>query len=176
MAPTAPKKRPAIRVKASHAGSGLIPRPRREGAVLDDNFLNSKKDKRTIKHSSFINRIEKAHIKPVKRRRPNKKLVTNLESLGDVLGELESGLEKRSDLGKFTEKSLNSKGGALKRKEKLERTERERFGKNMVQLVSAPAVGTEGGPTKLGATASRWGALKGFISQTMQQEEIFKKT
>ena len=130
-----------------------------------------------------MNRIEKAHKKPLKRRRPNKKLITNLESLGDVLGELESGLGAKKEPGKFTEKSLKSRPGALKRKEKLERMERERFGKNMAQLVTGTqtqtattkdvAVGDEQ-QHPVNPTASRWAALRGFISQTMEHKEEFK--
>jgi len=110
-------------------------------------------------------------------------LITNLESLGDVLGELESGLEAKKESGKFTEKSLKSRPGALKRKEKLERMERERFGKNMAQLVAGTQmesaattdalVGGEQQPS-VHPTASRWAALRGFISQTMEQKEEFK--
>lgn len=132
-----------------------------------------------------MNRIEKAHAKPLKRRRPNKKLVTTLESLGDVLGELESGLGSKKEPGKFTQSSLKSRPGALKRKEKLAHMERERFGKNMAQLVTGTetqSVGTiDGSADKkqqppVNPTASRWAALRGFISQTMEQKEEFKTT
>ncbi|KAH8602617.1 ribosome biogenesis protein SLX9-domain-containing protein [Bisporella sp. PMI_857] len=178
MAPTAPKKRTTIRTKASKAGSGLLPHPHREGAVIADGFSNTKKDKRTIKHSAFISRIEKSHKKPLKRRRPNKKLVTNLESLGDVIGELESGMGERTGEGKFTVKSLKTRPGALKRKEKLERMEAERFGKNMAQLVAAKPVqkSDAGEGQQKSSTSSRWAALQGFIAQTMVQKEEFKKT
>ncbi|PBP24847.1 xylose isomerase-like protein [Diplocarpon rosae] len=94
MAPTAPRKRPSIRAKSSssNSGAGMIARPppaHREGAILADSFVNTKKDKRLIKSSSFLNRIEKAHKKPLKRRRPNKKLVTTLENLADALPDVE---------------------------------------------------------------------------------------
>ena len=74
----------------------------------------------------------------MKRRRPNKKLVTTLESLGDALdGVIEDGGvgEKVKD-GKIRHKSLKSRPGATKRKEKLERMERERFGRNLAQLTA----------------------------------------
>jgi hypothetical protein len=114
----------------------MIARPHREGALITDSFINSKKDKRVIKHSAFINRIEKAHKKPLKRRRPSKKLVTTMESLADALPELE--LENgNGGEGKIKMKSLRSKPGAMKRKEKVERMERERFGRNFSVLMGA---------------------------------------
>ncbi|KAF7893340.1 uncharacterized protein EAF02_000878 [Botrytis sinoallii] len=186
MAPTAPKKRNSMRAKASQAGSGIhVPPVHREGAVISDSFIESKKDKRTIKHSAFVNRIEKGNSKPLKRRRPNKKLVTTLESLADALPDFEGeGLEKisRGESGKIKQKSMKSRPGATKKREKLEAMERERFGKNMAQLAGV----TEEKPKDITAaegqevpaasgTASRWAALRGFISQTMEQKEEFKK-
>lgn len=202
MAPTIPKKRPSIRGKfttssTSKSGSGLMARPSVTGATIGDSFINSKKDKRTIKHSAFMNRIEKAHKKPLKRRRPNKKLVTNLESLGDVLGEMEVDGDLEFDgkslegEGKIRQKTLKVGPGAMKRKVKAERIERERFGKNMAQLLGGlqtqgsmedgekmAVEGQEGKPseTQTSATSSRWAALRGFISQTMEQKEEFKTT
>ena len=135
-----------------------------------------------------MNRIEKFHKKALKRRRPNKKLVTTLASLGDVLGELEegtngNGIEERVKEGKIRLRGLKSRPGAMKRREKLERSERERFGKNMAQLTadvgkeSPGAVQVEGQegatPPQPSTTASRWAALRGFISQTMEQKEEF---
>jgi hypothetical protein len=161
----------------------------RPNTIASDSFLNSKKDKRTIKHSAFVNRIEKSHKKPLKRRRPNKKLVTTLESLGDALNELEdgfdgNGIEERVKEGKIRLKGLKSRPGAMKRREKLERSERERFGKNMAQLTAGAAKGNTGVMQVEGqeetkeqqpsSTASRWAALRGFISQTMEQKEEFR--
>lgn len=140
-----------------------------------------------------MNRIEKSHKKPLKRRRPNKKLVTTLESLGDALGELEQGgdgkgIEERAEEGKIRLRGLKSRPGAMKRREKLERSERERFAKNMAQLAagvgeeSAGEMQIEGqegagenpnASQQPNATASRWAALRGFISQTMEQKAEF---
>ncbi|KAL9577221.1 MAG: hypothetical protein Q9212_006507 [Teloschistes hypoglaucus] len=53
-------------------------------------FGTSKKDKRIIKHSALISRIEKSKHKAKKRRRPSKKLMVSLESLGDALPEAPS--------------------------------------------------------------------------------------
>jgi hypothetical protein len=184
-----------MRSKAStpKSGSGLIARPatHREGAEISDAFINSKKDKRTIKHSAFVNRIEKAHKTPLKRRRPSKKLVTTLEGLADALPSLHDigGLgEDVSGKGKMKQKSIRIRPGATKRREKLEKMERERFGKNMAQLAAGStqentnptantthAEGGEGAPAQPSATSSRWAALRGFISQTMEQKEEFRK-
>ena len=62
--------------------------------------------------------------------------------------------------------------------------ERERFGKNLAQLTAGSgkesenlnAMAVEGGvrdPVQTSSTASRWAALRGFISQTMEQKEEF---
>ncbi|PQE31085.1 ribosome biogenesis SLX9-domain-containing protein [Rutstroemia sp. NJR-2017a WRK4] len=184
-APTAPSKRTSIRSKASKSGSGVyVPPKHREGAIISDSFINSKKDKRIIKHSALVNRIEKAHSKPLKRRRPNKKLVTTLESLADALPDFEGeGLDKisRGESGKIKQKSMKSRPGATKRREKLEAMERERFGKNMAQLVGSSESKTEAMATSdenkapVSGTSSRWAALRGFISQTMEQKEEFRK-
>lgn len=111
-----------------------------------------------------------------------------MESLADALPDFEGeGLDvvSKGEAGKIPQKSLKSRPGATKRKEKLERMERERFGKNMAQLAvgaGAPALAPAGtaaavtGETSQpSGTASRWAALRGFISQTMEQKEEFKK-
>lgn len=166
-----------MRAKISRSGKGPTargPPVHREGAVIDDGFLSTKKDKRTIKHSAFVNRIEKANKKPLKRRRPSKKLVTTLESLADALpdaGEAETIIGD----AKIKHKSLKSRPGATKRREKLEKMERERFGKNMAQLTAGNPATTGNEDTQKQATANRWAALRGFISQTLEQKEEFIK-
>jgi hypothetical protein len=65
----------------------------------------------------------------------------------------------------------------MKRREKLERVERDRFAKNMAQMSTLP---TQSEPTAenttadANPTASRWSALRNFISQTMEQQPVFK--
>lgn len=97
------------------------------------------------------------------------------------------GIEERVKEGKIRLRGLKSRPGAMKRREKLEQGERERFARNMAQL--AAGVGKEkegagemqaegqegqaGGGEKPSATASRWAALRGFIEQTMEQKEEF---
>jgi hypothetical protein len=175
-APIAPGKRSSIRTKSSKSGSGLIsrtPPAHREGAIIDDGFLSTKADKRLIKHSAFVNRIEKAHKKPLKRRRPSKKLVTTLEALADALPDTGDAERVVGD-AKIRHKSLKSRPGATKRREKLEKMERERFGKNMAQLAAGGAGATSEEAQKT-ATANKWAALRGFISQTLEQKPEFVK-
>jgi hypothetical protein len=120
-----------------------------------------------------VNRIEKANKKPLKRRRPSKKLVTTLESLADALPDAGESERIVGD-AKIRHKSLKSRPGATKRREKLERMERERFGKNMAQLAAGNA--QEGGEeAQKAATSNRWAALRGFISQTLEQKPEFMK-
>jgi hypothetical protein len=161
---------------------------------VPDSFLNSKKDKRLVKHSSFVSRIEKANKKPLKRRRPGKKLVTDLDALREALpdlmdGETEESLQQLRE-GKLRMKSLRSRKGALKRKEKVVKGEVHRFQASLARLnavdssAEQPQVGAdsnipmaaetenESGGTQT-KTANRWAALRGFISATMEQSPAF---
>jgi hypothetical protein len=121
--------------------------------------------------------------------------VATLESLGDALDDIvaEGGVEdgEQAKAGKVRHKSLKSRPGALKKKEKLVKGEMERFGKSLAQLAavqSAEAAGKdmeveESGEKKDGeetqaqtappSTANRWAALRGFISATMEQNPAF---
>lgn len=53
-------------------------------------FSTSKRDKRTIRHSRLLNRIETATARVRKQRRPSRKLVTDLQSLGEALPDVGS--------------------------------------------------------------------------------------
>jgi hypothetical protein len=213
-APTAPApaKRLTARQKAhARLKDPLIPRKlHREDNAVSDEFLNSKRDKRQIKHSAFVSRIAKASSKkaPLKRRRPSKKLVATLDSLGDALDDIKATIDaeeqdydgmdaEQARQGKVRHKSLKSRPGALKRKEKLVRGEMDRFGRSLAQLagvaaaapsaegVAAGKMDTEGaveegkGGTQAQTLAqptvssSRWAALRGFISATMEQNPAF---
>ena len=128
----------------------------------------------------------------MKRRRPNKKLVTSLEGLAEALPNLRDIEDlKRSGAGngKIKQKSMRSRPGATKRRERLERMERERFGKNMAQLVAGSAQentnsatkrmqveGAEDAQAQPNSTSRRWAALRGFISQTIEQKEEFRSS
>ena len=151
----------------------------------DDFFATSKKDKRRIKHAQLINKISKSEKKP-KRRRPSKKLVTTLDSLIDALPDerepppsQDSSAERpKEQVNIIKRKSLNSRPGALKRKQKLDNEERARFAKNMAQMsaTNGPSntniSGTEtNGSTTISSNLGRWAALRGFISETLEKRE-----
>ena len=112
--------------------------------------------------------------------------MTNLAGLADALPEV-NGTEGNKGGGvgergvKIKHKSLKSRPGAGKRKEKLVGMEMERFGKNLAELAASrtnvvdgdqPGVmGTEsreGGAVGSGSR-ERWAAIRGFITQTMEK-------
>jgi len=78
---------------------------------------------------------------------------------------------------KIRHRSLKIRPGALKRREKLEKMERDRFGKNMAQLVAGRAnmLTARAGGEQQSETSSRWAALRGFISGTLEQNPGFVK-
>lgn len=201
MAPQPPSglKKPSARTLRLQRITGqihpLLPsKTFRPDAAVTDNFLSTKRDKRIIKHSSFVSRISSSGIKKTnKRRRPSKKLVTSLDGLADALPDLPEGDEVEK--GKVRHKSLNSKRGALKKKERIVKGEMERFGVSMARLTSTGTqqqVNTtpsgiqkdddEGMTDKVTetttqppATSNRWAALRGYISSTMEQNPAFAK-
>ncbi|KAL2161675.1 hypothetical protein VTH06DRAFT_8237 [Thermothelomyces fergusii] len=206
MAPTAPRLTARQKARARLADPLLPRKLHRENNVVSDRFIDSKEDKLRIKRSAFLARIAKSSEKSAgtkkKRRRPSKKLVTTLESLGDALDDIQAEMkEKEADgsmmdaeqarQGKVRHKSLKTRPGALKRKEKLLKGEIDRFKKNLAQLANisaaAPATsapeermdteqGKEQGAettTQATSTPNRWAALRGFISATMEQNPAF---
>lgn len=135
----------------------------------ESGIASSKRDKQKVKHSSFVSKIEKSGAKTQKRRRPNKKLVANLESLADALPGLEEGgADGEVEVGqaKIQRKSLKSRPGATKRKEKLAKIEMERFNKNLAQLSSSG----------VGGVQDRWAALKSHVQNTMEVKPEFTQT
>ncbi|KAK3990380.1 ribosome biogenesis protein SLX9-domain-containing protein [Cladorrhinum sp. PSN332] len=207
MAPTAPPagtgKRPTARQKAAaRLADPLLPRKlHRSENVVSDSFINSKRDKRTIKHSAFVSKINStttssSRISKTPRRRPSKKLVTTLDSLTDALDDIKQEIAQeeadKPEEGKIRHKSLKSRPGALKRKEKVVRGEMERFGRNLAQLAAfAESLTQEEGQQQVqqqqqqkpettaaaaaatAPTSSRWAALRGFITSTMEQNPAF---
>ncbi|KAG5915775.1 hypothetical protein E4U61_004281 [Claviceps capensis] len=185
----------------------------RPDAHVTDDFLSTKRDKRLIKHSSFLSRIattaptsstgSRSKItKSSSRRRPKNKLKTSLEGLADALPEIQDGEGARPDLeGKIRHRSLSSKKGALRRKEKLVKGEMKRFGASMAVLAAgakdengradgaddASMQGVKGvkgvqeqvsgdaqaASAAQGPTSNRWAALRGYISSTMEQNPAF---
>ncbi|MCJ1354047.1 MAG: hypothetical protein MMC33_004034 [Icmadophila ericetorum] len=139
-------------------------------------LTSTKEDKRRMKRSSLISRIEKKNIKPAKPRRPSRKLVANLESLVDALPEL-SKEEVVVGNARIRQKSLKSRPGAMKKKQKLEVLEKDRFAKNLAQMVELPSKGTRANDALNASsadTSERWAALRGYIRQTMDQAPTLK--
>jgi hypothetical protein len=122
---------------------------------------SSKRDRLKSKHASFVSKIEKSSASAPKRRRPNKQLVANLESLADALP-TEDAVEL--DQATISRKSLKSRPGAMKRKEKLNKAEMQRFNQNLAQLAGTGA-GT--------AVNDRWAALKSHVQRTMEVKPEF---
>jgi hypothetical protein len=103
--------------------------------------------------------------------------VSTLESLADALPEMEP-MPAAQGEAKIKHKSLRSRPGAMKRREKLEKMERERFGKNMAQLVEKKEgeAGEVVTATERRSGKGGWAALRGFISQTMETKPEFAAT
>ena len=150
-----------------------------------NNKAPTKRLKRESKHATLLSRISKTApgSKVSKRRRPFKKLVTGLQELEDALPDTSNdrnGADGNQTNVKIKHKSLKSRPGAGKKKEKLVAMEMERFKMNMA-LMAAGSMSTDpnndgevkrrdgGGNDNPGATASRWAAIRGFISQTMEK-------
>lgn len=206
MAPTAPTKRKPLRLKsAERLANPLLPRKvHRPDSAVTDQFLSTKTDKRLIKHASFVSRITKPASTPASRKnakRAAKKrdqtknfaaegLLDALPTLTDA--EVAGGQTERE--GRVRHKSIKSARGALKKKERVVRSEMERFGMSLAQLetVKEAAVpttmataadvsrgagdakmeGVEEAPAASGA-AGRFAALRGFIAATMEQNPAF---
>jgi hypothetical protein len=140
-------------------------------------FPSSKRDKQKIRHSSFVSKIEKSSAKTQKRRRPNKKLVANLESLADALPGLEEdgeGGAKETAQARIVQPkqildSMKSGRGAAKRREKLNKVEKERFNANLVQLTTGTQSAGED------ALKDRWAALKSHVQSNMEVKPEFAK-
>lgn len=148
----------------------------RSGSFGDD-FRTSKKDKRQIKHATLMSKIAKSS-KSQKKRRPSKKLVANLESLADALPDAaEESHDAASQANVIKQNTLRHKPGALKRREKLEKVERDRFARNMAQMSGLQPQAADSNAeitSESNPTANRWSALRSFISQTMEQQPVFK--
>ncbi|KAL2271424.1 hypothetical protein VTJ83DRAFT_795 [Remersonia thermophila] len=182
MAPTAPGKRLTARQKArARLADPLLPRKlHREDNVVVDSFINSKRDKRLIKHSAFVSKVaesasvagskgkgksksksggvSKSSGPAKKRRRPSKKLVATLESLEDALDDIRAEMAddeasgrvmdaEQARQGKVRHKSLKTRPGALKKKEKLVKGEIERFRVNLAQLANISSASAAAGST-----------------------------
>ena len=135
-------------------------------------FTSSKKDKRKIRHEQLLARISKPATK-FRRRRPSKKLVTTLESLAAALPDestIETAGPQISDqVNVIPRKSMKSRPGAMKRRERLDKTERDRFAKNLAQMAAPQSASNGEHLSHEEAIGKRWSALRGFISQTLEK-------
>ncbi|EME38070.1 hypothetical protein DOTSEDRAFT_109513, partial [Dothistroma septosporum NZE10] len=159
--------------------SGEAPSADGTFSLFADTFKTNKKDKRTIKHNALLNKVHAAGIskeKKHKRRRPAKKLNTDVGDLADALPDVEEdeweGISDDGDgmeieEGKMVLTSLKHKPGAMKKKTAMEEKERERFRKNLAQMM--------GGKAKEEGTgqADKWKALRAFIGSTMEKHDAF---
>jgi Ribosome biogenesis protein SLX9 len=132
-----------------------------------------------------MSKITKPSSNKARRRRPNKKLVATLDSLAAALPDEDTqastaGTEAKDQVNVIRRKSMKSRPGAMKRREKIDLSERERFARNMAQMAASTAAsnseagitGQSKGPAA--ATSQRWAALRGFIAQTLEQKPELK--
>ncbi|KAL7954880.1 ribosome biogenesis protein SLX9 domain-containing protein [Trichoderma compactum] len=191
----APQKPSATALRHARITSSIHPlapqKTFRPNASTTDSFLSPKRDKRTIKHSSFVSRISSSRIskssKPRRRAANKSATLSSLDSLADALPELADGEGAAEILdGKIKHRSLRSNKGALKRKERLLKGEMARFGVSMAHLSHLPAQPQSAIPepekpsaafssasTPAPAPSNRWAALRGYISATMEQNPAF---
>lgn len=76
-----------------------------------------------------------------------------------------AGSQPADQINVIRRKSMKSRPGAMKRKQKLDNSERDRFARNLAQM-AAPA-------TTVGSASSaeKLRALRGFISQTLEKRQ-----
>lgn len=148
--------------------------------------------------SAAITKSSKKNAKRKEARSVKQNLITGLESLADALPSADNeddwedwehdvfdssskeamkSLQKRKkgQEGKMKMKTIKSKPGSQKMKEKVLREECARFGKNLVIMNTAVAGQGKQDPVE-GASkpaVSSWAALRGFIANTMEKKEEF---
>lgn len=153
-----------------------------------------KQQKRASKHGALMAKIHKSQP-PKKSSRPQQrhhhpKNLANLQALADALPEFDPDLQGPDSSGNvIRQKTLRHKPGAQKRRQKLEKVERDRFASNMAQMAGMPRAeqtdqtgqteqteqtGQTGQTSQTDhqsdGTATRWAALRSFISQTMEHQ------
>ncbi|KAL9597443.1 MAG: hypothetical protein Q9219_005135 [cf. Caloplaca sp. 3 TL-2023] len=176
MAPTK-GKRSRIRSHVQKTSSTASNPIRHTHPRAQSHFANTKKDKRTIKHSALLSRIEKSKPPPKKSRRSSKKLITDLESLAEALPAVDEAEQVETATAIFRHRSLKSKPGAMKKKEKIMKMEKDRFNQNLAQMAlwqgSNKDHGDDAGRHSLTGASSpadtKWAAIRSFIQQTMEK-------
>lgn len=115
-----------------------------------------------------------------------------MEGLADALPDVEE-LVKKQEMGKgkVEMKSLSHGKGFMKRRGRVEKVERERFGRNLAQIMAVPTAGNatkaaavpvqsaEGAAAPAAApvssTAGRFAAIRNWVNQNVQKHEAFEK-
>lgn len=161
-----------------------------------------KKEKRTTKHNTLMNKVRDSGVTKTKsRRRPAKKLAAaeGLDDLRHALPEFADDEEwegcsdsdttgdggamrtKRRREGRMAMRSLKSKPGAMKRKHAMHQIEVERFGRNLAALTGnvrksgkVEVDDGKGAPVEGHGQRQRWNALRAFIGSTMEHDRAFK--
>jgi hypothetical protein len=164
---------------------------RRKAAVLSGGISKSRSGTSVIGRSRPGDGIGV----PKKKRRPSKKLVATLESLADALPELDA--DRDGDVaqlkeGKVRHRSLKTRPGALKRKERVIKGELARFGATMAQMAASAPRSSSGSTTQKSgegdnvqiqiegrqetaqkANSERWAKLRSFVASTMEVNPAF---
>jgi Ribosome biogenesis protein SLX9 len=110
-----------------------------------------------------------------KRKRVSKKLAASLESLVEALPDITAAtavIPKSSKGSESVTQTLKSKPGALKKREKVVKEEKERFGKNLATLTlagpSTNASTKNGDGVQSSSTDERWAALRKHLHGTVR--------
>lgn len=104
-----------------------------------------------------------------------------MEGLANALPDIERQVNLIGEK-KIKMDSLTNGPGLMKRRGKVEALERERFGKNLAQLMGAQQSAViqnaaQGeGELQPSSTAKRFQALRAWIGQTMEKEKAFEET
>lgn len=166
--------RATIRTKSSRPSAAAAPT---SSTFTGASSRNPKKSQRLARHADLISRIERkaAPSKVVKRRRPKTStaLLGSIDSLAAALPEAALGGDGKEGAtgewkGSMASKAIKSRPGAMVRKERLLRSECERFGKNLA-ILEVEKGEKEGG----GAVGGTWATLRKFIGATLEKKEEF---
>jgi hypothetical protein len=141
-------------------------------------FTSTKRDKRTIKHSILVSKARTSSDKSggiKKRRRPSKKLATDIQTLADALPDefdevVPSQSSKLKSQPSSTQmQSIGSRKGIKKQIQRVVKEEQDRFGKNLAVLSQAAPSSTTivADPSRPAEKDSRWAALRKHLAGTV---------
>ena len=160
----------------SALGSGRGALPTSKHHAGQDLHASKKKNKRFVKRASFLSQVEKPKPRRRSSRKTNK-LLANLDSLADALPdateEPNGAISGRGNKNVISQKTLPHKPGAMKRKERMEKLERDRFARNMAQMTEMRGISASS-QQRRDSPSNRWAALRSFIAQTVEQQPAFQ--